>query len=152
MSDILFEFESSDSIAQFCIWIIPFVGGGLIMLPFSIWGYIGIIITLIVVLVIVIGLRASIVIHEGKVVVRKTCFFITYKYYEADCVEDIWFGGDWGFEEGAMGVVVTLNGKDVHIGTSKNMRYLFDNIKPFALAYKKKIVQEQELKRQATLV
>jgi hypothetical protein len=64
MSDILFKFESSDSIAQFCIWIIPFLGGGLIMVPFSIWGYIGIIITLVVVLVIVIGLRASIVIRE----------------------------------------------------------------------------------------
>ena len=26
MSDILFKFESSDSITQFCLWIIPFVG------------------------------------------------------------------------------------------------------------------------------
>ena len=49
MSDILFKFESSDSITQFCLWIIPFVGSGLIMFPFSKWGYMGIIITMVVV-------------------------------------------------------------------------------------------------------
>jgi hypothetical protein len=135
--DTSYTFESSDSLAQFTIWIIPVGGGGVVgMLFFAVGGWTSLFAGLIVGAVLIIGLRASISVTDTEAVIVKKWFFIPYRTYRAAEIEDVWFGGDWGFEEGAMGLVVKLAGKEIHVGTGKNMHELHDALWPLCAEYK----------------
>jgi hypothetical protein len=125
----LFHFESSDSLAQFSVWIVPVAGGGalpivLASLGFLTWGTAAALAML--TLVLVAGLRSSIVVYPDEVKIVKKWCFLPYQVHRGEKIEDVSFGGDWGLEEGAIGVVVKIDGKEIHIGTSKNMRYLYE--------------------------
>ena len=124
----LFEFESADSLAQFSVWMIPLAGGGIVGMLWEWFGWKSLTALVSLSLVLIVGLRSSIMVFENQVRVVRKWFFVPYKIYTSPCIEDVSFGGDWGLEEGARGVVVRMNGKDVHLGSSKNMHYLYQSL------------------------
>lgn len=126
---VFFQSESADSLAQFSVWMIPAAGGGIVSIFAWDWGgwklAAGVVLAF---LLLIIGLRSSITVRLDQVTVARKWFFIPYRTYTASCIEDVSFGGDWGLDEGAMGVVVRMNGQDIHIGNSKNMYYLYESL------------------------
>jgi hypothetical protein len=131
--DHLFEFESSDSLAQFLVWMAPVAGGGAIAAV--VWGMVGLSALAAIGaiwLVLLVGFRSSITVQLGRVTIRRKWFFVPYRTHIASSIEHVCFGGDYGLGEGAMGVVVTMGGKDFHLGTSKNMHYLHDALTQIA--------------------
>jgi hypothetical protein len=53
----------------------------------------------------------------------------------------VWYGGDWGLEEGASGVVVRLGvrrGED-HIGSAKTMRTQYDALFPLSERHRRRV-------------
>src|SRR5262249_8292034 len=79
---------------------------------------------------VVIGLRNSIVVTPSLVVITRSWFFIPYWRYTGRAIQDVWYGGDWGLPEGACGVVVKLDGQEVHIGSAKTMHHLYASLYP----------------------
>lgn len=125
----LFEFESADALAQFLVWMTPLVGGGVIAaISLDLAGWRALAVIAMVCLAIALGLRSRISVYSGRVVVQRTWFFLSYRTYEAAAIDDVSYGGDWGLEEGAIGVVVSMGGREIHLGTSKNMRFLHDEL------------------------
>lgn len=86
--------------------------------------------------VFVLGLRSAIVVRPGKVSITKKWFFIPYRCYEAEKIDDVWYSGDWGLDDGAIGVVVQLGKKEIHIGSRSTMHGLFDALFPLTENYK----------------
>lgn len=130
--DCLFEFESSDSLAQFSVWMTPIAGGGVIAIVFwGMGGLKGLAAMVAICIALLIGLRTSITVRSDHVIIRRKWFFIPYRSHTAPSIERVCFGGDYGLEEGAMGVVVTMGGKDFHLGTSKSMHYLYEALTQF---------------------
>ena len=122
---LLFRYESRDALAQFLIWFAPFLGGGVILAVFFDYGGVrGAVGAMFVATLIALGLRSSIRVALDEVRIVRKWFFLPYWSYTASEIQDVWYGGDWGDSAGAMGVVVKLGNKEVHIGTSKNMHEL----------------------------
>lgn len=123
----LFQFESADAIARVLVLFAPLAGGGVVAvlaLDFGGWRWIaGVALAC---LIVACGLRSSISVFSDQVIIQRKWFFIPYQTYEAGAIEDVSYGGDWGLEEGAVGVVVSMGGREVHLGTPKTMRYLHD--------------------------
>lgn len=78
------------------------------------------------------GLRSSIPVGDAETVIAKRWFFLPYYWCRGPYIEDVWYGGDWGFEDDAMGVVVKLGGKEVHLGSSDSMRHLHESLRPLS--------------------
>jgi hypothetical protein len=137
----LYAFESRDALARFSGWIPSLVAGGIggflagrLLSVAGAWAGMGL--GMLVGAVLVAGLKASITVTADDVVIVKKCFFVPYKTYRAREIDDVWFGGDWGLEEGAIGVVVQLGTEEVHIGTGRNMRELHDALWPLSASYR----------------
>lgn len=127
----LFAFESGDSLAQFNVWIVPVAGGGVVAgLLFQYGEWPAVLACFLACSALVLGLRASIDVTMSEVIIVRRWFFLSCKTHRAAEIEDVWFGGDYGLEEGAIGVAVQLAGKEVHIGTRKNKRQLHDALWP----------------------
>jgi hypothetical protein len=130
MSDVaILRFSGRDSMAQFMAFVIIVQSVGWIFLPVA-WiplpgGAVSFGFLTLAVVVIIAGLRASIVVKPSRVVIVRKCFFIPYWCHIGRAIEGIQFGGDWGDPEGAIGVVVILDGKELHIGSGKTMHYLY---------------------------
>lgn len=129
--DKTYSFESSDSLAQFSAWLwhiyLTFFG---ILAAFGLSGWRVGVACLMLCVVHVAGLRASITVKPAEVVVVKKWLFIPYKVHRAQGITDVWYGGDWGLEEGAICLVVKLGDEEVTIGTSKNMSDLYADLSP----------------------
>ena len=127
-----FAFSAQDSLAQFMVWLLV-LGAGTLPLPLIAWWFGGTaaaIASILTALAVLIGLRTSIVVTPSQVVITRRWFFIPYWRYTGPAIEDAWFGGDWGEAEGASGVVVQLNGKEIHIGSRKTMHHLHASLLP----------------------
>ena len=129
----LFEFESGDSLARFSVWMVPVAGGGAASaIAWNLGGIRVLAAMAVVCILLVLGLRSSISVRSEQVTVTRKWFFIPYKTYRAPSIEDVSYGGDYGLEEGAVGVVVRMGGKEVHLGTAKNMRFLYEALSQVA--------------------
>jgi len=132
-----YYFESTDSLAQYSIWlIVAFIGipSAVILLNFlSLTQFIFIPIFIIF---FTLGLRASIKVEEKGVSIIKKWYFIPYRVYRHTYIDDIWYGGDWGEAEGAMCIVVQLGSKEITMGTRKNMNKLHDELWQYSEGYK----------------
>jgi hypothetical protein len=123
----LFEFESADSLAQFFVFMTPLVGGGVVaVLSLDLGGWRGLVLVVLACFAVLAGLRSKVVVYSHSVNIQRKWFFLPYRTYIAPCIDDVFYGGDWGLEEGAIGVVVRMGGQEVHLGTAKNMRFLHD--------------------------
>lgn len=131
-SEATFQFSGQDSLAQFAVWLL-ILGAGCLPLPLLIWqfgGKVAAAASVAIALAVLIGLRSSIVVSSSGVVITKKWFWVPYRRYTAKSIEDVWFGGDWGEPDGASGVVVRINGKEVHIGSRKSMHHLHTALVP----------------------
>lgn len=124
-----FQFESSDSLAQFSVWLFPFAGGG--VLSIFLWqfgGWTALAGVMAACLFLIVGLRSSISVYPDRVKITRKWFFLPYRTYTASSIDAVSFGGDYGLEEGAICVVVEMAGREIALGTSKNMRYIYDSL------------------------
>src|SRR5262245_21759655 len=101
-----FRFSGRDSMAQFTAFVVVVQCAGLVLLPTQ-WipipgGATGIGILTLAVVVIIAGLRASIVVRPSRVVIFRKWLFIPYWRHAGRAIEGVWFGGDWGDPEGAI--------------------------------------------------
>lgn len=111
--------------AQFLISLTPLLAGGVIFAIFlGLGGWLAAVGVIVAAPILALGLRSSIRVSQEEVQIVRKWFFIPYWRYRAAEIQDVWYGGDWGDPEGAMGVVVKLGSNEVHIGTSKNMHEL----------------------------
>jgi len=127
-----FIFSGRDSLFHGMVGIVLILGGG-VPLPFLVWqaaGMTAVAVYVLAVLAVAIGLRNSIVVTPSLVVITRSWFCIHYWRYSGRAIEDVWFGGDWGEPEGACGVVVKLDGQEVHIGSCKTMYHLYESLWP----------------------
>jgi hypothetical protein len=121
----VFAFESRDALAQYLIWLAPLLGGGVVVALLLDFGGVRTVVAAVsAATVVAIGLRSSISVTQDEVKIVRKWFFVPYWSYKASEIQDVWYGGDWGDAHGAMGVMVKLGSKEVHIGTSKNIREL----------------------------
>lgn len=91
--------------------------------------------------VIFFGLRSTMVVTESQVTITKKWFFVPYWRWTAAAIDDVWFGGDWGEEDGALGVVVQLGKDEVHIGSTRTMRELHDKLWPLSIAGRRSVAR-----------
>lgn len=76
-----------------------------------------------------VGLRFSIVVDPGRVVIRRKWFGIPYWTHTADGIEDVFYGGNYGDADDAVGVeVVFEGGREFHIGSSRSMHHLYASL------------------------
>jgi hypothetical protein len=107
--------------------MLPIAGGGILALLFwQFGGVLAIAVATLFPVLLVAGLRASIAVYPSRVEIVRKWFFVPYRRYTGRSIEDVSFGGDYGLDDGAIGVVVRLDGREVHLGTSKNMHYLHE--------------------------
>jgi hypothetical protein len=136
---VLYAFESQDSMAQFSVGIASLPGVLLVFFFFTVSAdWTALLVSVLIAAIFMLGLRASIVVTDTEVVIVKKWLFVRYKTYRAPTIDDVWFGGDWGLEEGAIGVVVKLGQNEIHVGTRSNMRKIHDALWPLCLSYKGK--------------
>jgi hypothetical protein len=122
-------FESRDSLAQFGAWLLhAHLAVFVPLVALELTGWQGVVAWLLLAAGHIAGLRGSIRVTPGQVVIVKKWFFLPYKSHRAARIDDVWFGGDWGLEEGAICVVVELGGQEVTLGTSRNMHDLYADL------------------------
>lgn len=80
------------------------------------------------------GMRFTITVTSGTVRVTKKWLFIPYWSARSSQIHDVWYGGDWGLPDGALGVVVDLDRTEVHVGSSRTMKALFNALRPLSVA------------------
>ncbi len=132
MMETTFQFSGRDSQSQFLVFLIV-MGAGALPLPLLISGFgfkDAAISSVVFAVLVTIGLRASIVVSTAGVVITRSWFFVPYRWYTGAEIEDVWFGGDWGLPDGASGLVVKLDGREIHIGSAKTMHSLYEALLP----------------------
>jgi hypothetical protein len=128
-----FRFTGRDSLAQFTVSFVA-LGGGALPLPFLIWFECSTSAAWIWVLAtagVAIGLRNRVVLAAHQVTVTRLWCFVPYRRHMGRTIEDVFWGGDWGLEEGAMGVVVVLDGKELHVGSRATAQLLYCAFKEY---------------------
>ena len=129
---ILFEFNGTDSIGRFRVWIVAITVGTL-PTPFWFWQFGGVVALgafVVSTVVIVLGLRTAVIATPERVTITRKWFSVPYWSHSANVTDDVWFEGDWGLDDDAMGVVVRLGRKEVCIGSSSTMHYLYESLTP----------------------
>lgn len=103
------------------------LGAGALPLPVLIYplaGWYGVAVSVVVAVLVVAGLRAEILVSPGEVVITRRWLLVPYRRHRAPRIDDVWYGGDWGEPEGALGVVVRLGNKEIHLGSPRTMHAL----------------------------
>lgn len=139
---VLYRFDGSDSLARFGVFVI-LTGAGAGPIVFVLFNFVfktDWITTIAWVLgistVIFVGLRSSIVVTNQRTTITKKWLFIPYWRCSAAEIEDVWYGGDWGDDTDALGIVVKLGKKEVDIGSRKTMHELYRALLPLSVKAK----------------
>lgn len=122
-----FAFSGPDALARFLVGILV-LGAGMLPLPLLLYplaGWPGVTAAAVVAVLVVVGLRAEIAVSPREVVITRRWFLVPYRRYRAPRVDDVWYGGDWGEPEGALGVVVRLGKREIHLGSPRTMHALY---------------------------
>ncbi len=153
---ILFKFTGADAEARLPVFlligaviafalIIVFSG----LITFSLASAIGVLKFLLIVIGILfvgaLGFRNRVVVTEQSALIEKKWFFIPYRRFTAALIEDVWFVGDWGLPDGAIGVVVEMAGKEIPIGSRKTMHGLYGALYPLSAAGMRSASQHDNL-------
>jgi MFS family permease len=128
-----FTFTGRDSLSQFIASLVLILGAGCIPIPLFVWwagGMTAATTYILAALAVVIGLRSSIVVTPSLVFITRSWFPIPYWRYSGHAIQDVCYGGDWGDPEGACGVVIKLDGQEIHIGSAKTMHHLHASLWP----------------------
>lgn len=125
-------FSGPDAGARFQAGIL-FLGAGALPLPlpvliYPLAGWYGVAVSVVVAVLVVAGLRAEILVSPGEIVITRRWLLVPYRRHRAPRIDDVWYGGDWGEPEGALGVVVRLGNKEVHLGSPRAMHALHQTL------------------------
>lgn len=129
----LYEYRGADFLAQCLAVVSPLLGAGLIAPGLYGWlgwgGSFGMVTAL---LVLALGLSGEITVTIDETTVVKRWFGLPYRRYSAPYISLVEYGGDWGLPDGAVGVVVQIGERRVHIGAPWSMRRIHDALTPSA--------------------
>lgn len=140
----IFRFTGSDSLARFCALALLFSAGVIpVILTVSSIGFHSdslqdFLVISATTAAVTLGFRSTVVVTESRTTITKQWFGIPYWQWSAPVIDDVWFGGDWGEEDGALGVVVQLGKSEVHIGSRRTMRELHAALAPLSVASKRR--------------
>ena len=129
-----FQFSGGDSAPRLTVFLLLF-GGGCIPIPFMVHEWLGLYAVLALFVfptLLAMGLRFSIEAEPGRLVITRKCLGIPYWRHNSPHIEDVFYSGDYGDAEGAIGVEIVLEGgRQIHIGSSKSMRRLYKSLLAF---------------------
>lgn len=132
-SSLGFRFSGRDSLPRFGVLLLLF-GAGCLPIPLIVYDSFGmhsVVALLSVAILVAIGLRFSIVVSADGVLITRTWFGVPYWFHRGRAINDVFFGGDWGNAGGACGVVLEMDGREIHIGSSGSMHDLHAALLPF---------------------
>lgn len=133
----IFVYEGRDALAQFLVWLAPLLAGGVILMMLLDFGSVrAVVAAALLTALAAAGLRSSICVTEDEVTIVRKWFFVPYWRHRGREIQDVWYGGDAGMPEGAMGVVVKVGNKEIHIGTAKSMHELHHALYRLSAAYR----------------
>ena len=135
MTNLEYKYSGLDFMTQFTFLLTLFFVDFIAFLFFNI-SIVLIIQIVIFEIVLSFGFRGKIIAKTQSIHITKKWFFIPYKTYRGKELEDVYFSGDWGLEEGACSVMVDMNGKEIHLGSKKTMNELYDALIPFQMEEK----------------
>lgn len=133
MNSTLFRYSGRDALPQFAVFFFVF-GAGALPLPFMIyhgWGVYAVAVFLAAAAFVAVGLRFTIVVSAEGVRITRSWIGIPYWSHWGHAINDVYFGGDWGEAEGASGIVLDLDGREVHVGSGRSMGELHSALQPF---------------------
>lgn len=141
MDDVrCYAFSGRDSGSQMGMFVLSLHLVQIVPLPFNrswqVFFY-----TTVACLVIMAGLRFSISVKPGRVLVIKKWIFIPYWFWSAAEIEAVWYSDDWGREGEDMGVTVQLGDKEVIIGSVKTMHQLHSALRPWTRVFRERNVE-----------
>ena len=120
----LFSFKARDGVAMFWIFFIGFVPGGVTLGPpfmsldaFLIWSA--------VYAALALGLDCTINVSPHRVRFMRRIYWIPYYVRSGRMITSVFYDSDWDEEDTASGVVVEIDGREVHIGAGKRKSELY---------------------------
>jgi len=130
----LFSFTARDGVAMFWIFFIVFIPSGATLGPpfMSVDAFM---ICAAVYAVLAFGLDCKITVTSDGVRFARRLYRIPFYVRNGQAITAVSYDSDWDDEESASGVVVEIDGKEVHIGAGKRKTELysglFRNLEPY---------------------
>jgi len=136
-SDVtLFSFKARDGVAMFWIFFIVFIPGGTTLGPpfMSVDAFL---ICAAVYAVLACGLDCKITVTADGVRFVRRLYWIPFYVRSGRAITSVSYDGDWDEDESASGVVVEIDGKEIHIGAGKRKTELYLGLFRNSEAYRK---------------
>ena len=129
----VFRLSGRDTLPQFAVFFFVF-GGGCLPFPFMIYhgfGVLAVVIFFVAAMGVAVGLRFSIVASAKRVRITRSWLGIPYWRHTGRVINDVFYDGIWGDAEVSSGVVLDLDGREVHVGSGSSMHELHAGLQPF---------------------
>lgn len=140
----IFSHTARDGVAIFWILLIVFFPGGFMLgPPFMSMKFF--VISLMAYLVVGLGLSCKITVGPTRVRFARRVFGIPYYVVTGSEITSVSYDSDWDEEETASGVVVEIDGKEIHIGAGKRKTELYKGLFQNS-AYYRQMQSNQEFK------
>jgi len=135
MDTILFSFTARDGGAMFWIFFMVFIPGGATLGPpfMSIDTFL---ICAAIFAVVAFGLDCKITVTSDGVRFVRRLYGIPFYVRNGDVITSVAYDSDWDDEETASGVVVEIDGKEVHIGAGKRKAELYSGLFRYSEVYR----------------
>lgn len=124
MDKMLFSFKAKDGVAMFWIFFIVFIPGGVALGP-PFMRLNSFLICAVGYAVFAFGLDCKITVRSGSVCFVRRLYRIPFYVRRGRLITSVSYDSDWDDEDSASGVVVGIDGKEIHIGAGKRKSELY---------------------------
>jgi hypothetical protein len=136
MDTTLFSFKVRDGVAMFWIFFVVFIPGGVTLGP-PFMNINTFFICAAIYAVLAFGLDCKITVTSNGVHFVRRLYRIPFYVRSGDVINSVAYDSDWDEEETASGVVIEIDGKEVHIGARKRKTELYLGLFRHSEAYRK---------------
>ena len=124
-SDVtLFSFKARDGVAMFWIFFLVFIPGGATLGP-PFMNVDAFLICSTVYVVLAFGLDCKITVTSDGVRFVRRLYWMPFYARSGRAITSVSYDSDWDEEESASGVVVEIDGREIHIGVGKRKTELY---------------------------
>jgi hypothetical protein len=127
MDKMLFSFKARDGVAMFWIFFIVFIPGGVALGP-PFMSLSSFLIGAVGYAVLAFGLDCKITIRSDSVCFVRRLYRIPFYVRRGRLITSVSYDSDWDDEDSASGVVVGIDGKEIHIGAGKRKAELYTGL------------------------